>query len=673
MAKQNTALDQSSAFKYERDPNAVRVPQTVRTMGAFPIREVSSWTRTKEKLLTQAANIAWHGFQAVNRVLGEGKPFQPAWAPEPLLKSYQKSKPPLGWPRETDSLCPKCVKEVREGVISGTMSLETMMQHPGAVKAKIIQRDKEIWMTKSCPKHGYYEDLMSNDADFFAHIEKLYPGRDFKSPKTEVRNHGISTIQYGRGVVLNVDLTNRCNMMCEPCFMDANQVGYVHELTFDEVKEVLDNSLKVKPRRQMSVQFTGGEPTMSPFFLDAIRYAKKVGYFSVQAATNGIRFAQDPGFAQQAYDAGLRVAYLQFDGVSNDANQHRKIGNLFEIKCRAIENLHNAGITIVLVVTLVNTVNDDQVGPIIKFAIDNSDKICFIAFQPVSFTGRDEDIDDETRKKWRFTSSHLAHEVKKQTGLSEPLRDWYPLSIISVFADLVDRLKGPDSYWGTMSCSCHPNCGVGTALMVNKKTKEFKPVSEFINLQQLLKDIQKITDANRGETLTKAQMAAAVLRNYDPSKAPKGLALKDLLMKFDKQSGGALSAAKIDHGVGKERMKDEWLIMFVGSMWFQDVFNYDFRRTEMCIIPYGTQKGEISFCAYNTGVGWRNIVEEMYKNASLGDWYKKHGRHEIYATGKPVDLPSFEHTLKLPTATKAPEVPESLKTSSGGCGSGGCH
>jgi len=35
---------------------------------------------------------------------------------------------------------------------------------------------------------------------------------------------------YGRGSVLTVDLTNRCNMMCDPCFMDANQVGYVHEL-----------------------------------------------------------------------------------------------------------------------------------------------------------------------------------------------------------------------------------------------------------------------------------------------------------------------------------------------------------------------------------------------------------------------------------------------------------
>jgi uncharacterized radical SAM superfamily Fe-S cluster-containing enzyme len=43
-------------------------------------------------------------------------------------------------------------------------------------------------------------------------------------------------VKYGRGSVLTVDLTNRCNMMCDPCFMDANQVGYVHELEWDEVR-----------------------------------------------------------------------------------------------------------------------------------------------------------------------------------------------------------------------------------------------------------------------------------------------------------------------------------------------------------------------------------------------------------------------------------------------------
>ncbi len=73
-------------------------------------------------------------------------------------------------------------------------------------------------------------------------------------------------------------------------------------------------------------------------------------------------------------------------------------------------------------------------------------------------------------------------------------------------------------------------------------------------------------------------------------------------------------------------------------MWFQDLFNYDFRRTEQCIIPYATQEGEISFCAYNTGVGWRNIVEKMHMTATLTKWYEEHGRHEIFAGGKKVGL-----------------------------------
>jgi hypothetical protein len=75
-------------------------------------------------------------------------------------------------------------------------------------------------------------------------------------------------------------------------------------------------------------------------------------------------------------------------------------------------------------------------------------------------------------------------------------------------------------------------------------------------------------------------------------------------------------------------------------MWFQDLFNYDFRRTEMCIIPYATQMGEISFCAYNTGVGWRKIIEEMFQTASLAEWYKTRGRHEVFARGRSVPLPT---------------------------------
>ena len=91
--------------------------------------------------------------------------------------------------------------------------------------------------------------------------------------------------------------------------------------------------------------------------------------------------------------------------------------------------------------------------------------------------------------------------------------------------------------------------------------------------------------------------------------------------------------------------RDVSLFLFVAGMWFQDLFTYDFRRTEMCIIPYGTQEGEISFCAYNTGVGWRNIIEKMHMNATVAKWYKEHGRHAVYANNKPVDLESYDHDL----------------------------
>ena len=423
----------------------------------------------------------------------------------------------------------------------------------------------------------------------------------------------------------------------------------MHELTLDEVKTLLDDAVNVKPRRQMTIQFSGGEPTISPIFLDAIRYARQVGYFSAQAATNGIRFAQDPDFAQQAHEAGLRIAYLQFDGVTEEANAHRKVGNLFEVKLRAIENLHAAGIDVCLVVTIVNTVNNDQVGPIVKFALQNCDKISFVSFQPVSFTGRDEDISDADRYARRYTLSHLAEDLQKQTGVTDPLRDWYPLSASGVMSDVTDLMLSPAADWGSLKCGCHPDCGVGTAFMVSKKTKQWAPVTSFVNVDRMLEDARVISDAGRGPLLTKIQTAISVLRNYSPLGAPAGFRLIDLIRKYDKQSGGQLGGKL--NGDLADRKQDEWLLLFVAGMWFQDLWTYDFRRTEMCIIPYATQMGEISFCAYNTGVGWRQIVENMHYNASVADWNKANGKHAVYANPKKaVPLPPGSKllTLKVP-------------------------
>ncbi len=602
--------------------------------------------------IQKTADVLWGLARAVDRRFPE-RSFKPKWAPAPLLKQREKTFPPLGFPRQTDSLCPRCVTEVRSQILSGDVDWKVLIEgNPGEIKASIVEEDGRILMRKDCPKHGRFEDVMSTDPAFFKRLESLYPGRDFVIPKDGLHEHGTSSIKYGRGAVLTIDLTNRCNMMCNPCFMDANQVGYVHELEWEEIQKLLDDAASIKPRRQLSVQFSGGEPTLSPHFLEAVRYARKIGYFSVQCATNGIRFAQDESFAKQAAEAGLRFAYLQFDGVGNDHNQHRKVGNLYDVKLRAIENLHKHGVDVTLVVTIVNGINNDQVGDIVRFGLENIDKVTCVAFQPVSFTGRDEDIDDETRKKQRYTLSHLAHDVKAQAGIGEPMRDWYPLSAAGPFSDLKDLLGGLESEWGSFKCGCHPNCGIGTLMLVEEKTKKAVTVPSVLDVDRLLSDIKVVTDSGRRKIWTALQMGLSVLRNLRPEGVPAGLTPWKVAQVMDGHTGGKLGFS--------EKKRDSWRVFFIGGMWFQDLFNYDFRRTEMCIIPYATQMGEISFCAYNTGVGWRNIIEEMFQTASLAEWYKTNGRHEIYARGRNVPLPVLPGQKVPMPMPGAPPVPEAV-------------
>lgn len=610
--------------------------------------------RKGSRAVSKMADLGWKAFQAVNKALPEGQSIQPAWAAEPLLKSYERTAPPLGFPRETDSLCPACVKSVRTGVISGDIPLNILMDaHPGEIKAQIVEENGQVLMKKTCPTHGEFVDVMATDPAFLERIESLFYGRDFKAAEDKhIHHHGTSDIKFGRGAVLTVDLTNRCNMMCNPCFMDANQVGYVHEPTFEDTKAILDRAVSFKPKRQIIILFSGGEPTLSPYFLDAVAYAKKVGFYRILAATNGIRYAEDIEFCKAAKEAGQHGVYLQFDGTNEEDNKHRGVGNLFDVKLKAIENLASVGIKVTLVTTIVNSWNNDGIGSIVKFAAENIDKVQTIAFQPVSFTGRDEDISDNDRIAQRYTLAGMTHDLKTQLdGVLEPLRDWYPLSSYSAFTSVMDMLQGADAPWGWSSCNCHPNCGIFTLIVVNSKTNEMRSLFEFFNYERFMQDVATITDTARGKKLTMAQLGMAIMRNYDASAAPDGFPISQIVNLF-KPSSTTSNSDRNDRMKVERKEDDIWRVLCVEGMWFQDLFNYDFRRTEMCVIPYGTQEGEISFCAYNTGVGWRQIIEEMHKTASLSQWYEEHGRHAVYAKGKEVPGIGKTRSLSLPVIAK---------------------
>jgi uncharacterized radical SAM superfamily Fe-S cluster-containing enzyme len=607
------------------------------------------WRLAGSSLIRGAADVSWRVFQTINRRVREGDLPHPRWAPGRIPKSRQRISPQLGIPRTTDSLCPRCIPEARARIESGELDPTALTAgHIGQIKAEILEENGRVLMRKTCGKHGPFEDILSTNAAFTRRIESLFLGRDFEIADDEgIHHHGASSIKYGRGTVLTVDLTNRCNMMCSPCFMDANQVGYVHELTLDTVKAILDRAVSFKPRRQVIVLFSGGEPTLSPFFLDAVAYAKELGFYRILAATNGIRFAQSEEFARQARAAGLHGTYLQFDGTTNEKNQHRGVANLLDVKLQAIENTAKAGMKTTLVSTIVNRLNNDAIGLIVDFAIRNIDKVPTVVLQPISFSGRDEEVDDDTRYAQRYPLSLMVEDLKTQLGGDwEPMRDWFPLSSHSAFTSVMDILQGPEAPWGWSSCNCHPNCGVFSLLVVNRRTHEWIPLTKFFDYEQFVRDVTVITDSARGKTMTSAQLAMSILRNYRPAEAPRGFPLSQVLTLFKPSSERSDSDRN-------DRMKtrsdqDEWRVLCVEGMLFQDLWTYDFRRTEMCVIPYGTEEGEISFCAYNTGVGWRPIMESKYKTASVAEWHNSKGRHKIYAGGKAVELPSTDHNLDLP-------------------------
>jgi uncharacterized radical SAM superfamily Fe-S cluster-containing enzyme len=252
---------------------------------------------------------------------------------------------------------------------------------------------------------------------------------------------------------------------------------------------------------------------------------------------------EEPGFAKQAKEAGLRMAYLQFDGVTNEANAHRKIKNLYDVKLRAIEELSAAGIDVILVVTIVNGVNNDQVGPIVEFAVDNADKITVVSFQPVSFTGRDEDIDPELREQQRYTLSHLAHDVARADRRHRAAARLVPALALSPFGERGRSARRPrQATSGQLNCGCHPNCGIGTVLFVNKRTKQMVPLLDFLDVEALLADFATIFEAGRPKRWTQAQLVASLLRHYKPEGAARGLRSPTLIKQFMSQTGARTRA-----------------------------------------------------------------------------------------------------------------------------------
>ena len=171
-----------------------------------------------EKALTYAAGAAWIVFDKLNQI-GQNPGFTPKWSRQAAAEVAGK-RPSRRWAGRARPI--RCARAACRKSASRSWTARRPLEvlytdKPGEIKAQVIERDGKILMVKDCPIHGHFEDVMAIDTAFFKHLEDVFPGRDIRAHNdAKLHKHGSSTITHGRGSVLTVDLTNRCNMMCDP-------------------------------------------------------------------------------------------------------------------------------------------------------------------------------------------------------------------------------------------------------------------------------------------------------------------------------------------------------------------------------------------------------------------------------------------------------------------------
>ncbi len=492
---------------------------------------------------------------------------------------------------KTESVCPGCMKE---GKIN-------------KIDAQVVEEDGKIWLKKSCDEHGDYRSIYFGDPDLY-----------YRWMEYEVKGEGVENEEIEGGwseefpklypkhrsqtVLSNLLVTNRCNLRCGYCFMNAGASGYIYEPSLEELKDMMRRVRNEKPVPNTAIQITGGEPTIRDDLIEIVKFAKEIGFTHIQLNTNGIKLSEDPEYCKTLREAGVNTVYMSFDGISKETNPW------IEQNKKAVENLRKADLGVVLVPVPINGFNLQELGDIIRFAAENVDIIRGVNFQPVSFCGRLENIDDENRENQRVDYAMMLEALEEQLDGEIKKDDFYPVPFVYPVSKLVENLKDEPQIEFTAS----PGCGGATYLFVDDG--ELIPITRFIDVEGLVKFIKE--QSEKTGMLKKARIATSLMKNItdyiDFDKAPEGFNARELLV-------NAFVRGDYD-SLGKLHLNS----LFIGSMWFQDPWNLSIDRLKSCVIHYTTPEGIVPFCAYN-GLG---IGEKIRKKHSLSieEWEEKTGR-----------------------------------------------
>lgn len=300
----------------------------------------------------------------------------------------------------TISVCPHCLKRV---------------------DAKIVFENEKVYMHKHCATHGFFKVLIATDIEYYKNIRNY-------NKASETPLHFNTKTHYGcpydcglcqdheqHSCLTVVEITDRCNLTCPTCYAMSSP-HYGRHRTVEEVERMLDIIVANEGEPDV-VQISGGEPTIHPDFFAILDIAKTKPIRHLMVNTNGIRIANDPGFAERlaTYMPDFEI-YLQFDSFKPEVLQHLRGKDLTEIRLKAIEVLNRLNLSTTLVITLQKGQNDDEIGKLIEYAVKQP-CVRGITFQPVQVAGRLEHFDAATD---RITMTEVRQAILDQTSIFNP-------------------------------------------------------------------------------------------------------------------------------------------------------------------------------------------------------------------------------------------------------------
>jgi uncharacterized radical SAM superfamily Fe-S cluster-containing enzyme len=296
--------------------------------------------------------------------------------------------------RYVNAFCPACHSERPD------LPLDQVRRLSGY----LAEVDERVWLIRGCPLHGRIVTLYDESPEILSYLEEWTATTKVHTPDTAgnfdplpaAYLRGLGEMQTQHTCILLEDVTQQCNLCCPNCFADSSP-SLTGVVPLERILRNIDQRLERENGQLDVLMLSGGEPTIHPRLLELLERAMERNIIRIVINSNGIEIAQDDRLLAFLTRHNQRIEiYLQFDGFRLETHRYHRNADLRRIKQRAIERLSQNGIFTTLTMTATLGVNDDEIGDLIRFALETP-FVGGISIQPQFGSGRATPIDPHDR------------------------------------------------------------------------------------------------------------------------------------------------------------------------------------------------------------------------------------------------------------------------------------